>query len=219
LKKILITIQGKTLILHYQIKHGLVRKDSGWASYIQVLPSAELSRFDLKGLTPEMFCVNISDMVNIRGLFSGQVENERQAAVARWEMNQEDYLEAIRTQAAKLTHLQIVDLLASLPGYLQETDDPFIDFEANVVPHETGEPATFSGYRLTIVTEDIEDKIAPYAYYNLDTHTPDGWQGYPPPQADYGPIRAALANQLQAIGDAGVQLTQVDDETDYAIAG
>ena len=218
LKKILITIQGKTLILHYQVKPGLVRKGSGWASYIQVLPSAELARFDLKGLTPEMFCVNISDMVNIRGLFSGQVENERQVTVARWEINHEDYLQAISTQAAKLTHLQIADLLASLPGYLQETDNQFIDFEESVVPHETGEPGAFSGYRLTIVTEDIEDKIAPYAYYNLDTHTAEGWQGYPPPQADYEPIRAALENKLQAIREAGVPLTQVDDETDYAIA-
>lgn len=217
LKKILITIQGKTLILHYQVKPGLVRKGSGWASYIQVLPSAELARFDLKGLTPEMFCVNISDMANIRGLFSGQVENERQVTVARWEINHEDYLQAISAQAAKLTHLQIADLLASLPGYLQETDNQFIDFEESVVPHETGEPGAFSGYRLTIVTEDIEDKVAPYAYYNLDTHTPEGWQGYPPPQADYAPIRAALENKLQAIREAGVPLTQVDDETDYAI--
>ncbi len=218
MKKTLITIQGKTLILHYQVKHGLARKGSGWASYIEVLPSSELARFDLKGLTPEMFCVNISDMVNIRGLFSGQVENERQVAVARWEMNHEDYLLATSSLAAKLTHLQIVDLLASLPGYLQETNDQFIDFEDRVVPHETGGHATFSGYRLTIVTEDIEDKVAPYAYYNLDTHTPEGWQGYPPPQADYEPIRIALANQLQAIRETGVPLTQVDDETDYAIA-
>lgn len=219
MKKILVTIQGKTLILHYQVKHGLVRKGSGWASYIQVLPSAELARFDLKGLTPEMFCVNISDMVNIRGLFSGQVENERQVPVARWETNHEDYLHATSNLAAKLTHRQVVDLLASLPDYLQETDDQFIDFEENVVPREAGEPAAFSGYRLTVVTEDIEDKAAPYAYYNLDTHTPEGWQGYPPPQADYEPIRTALASKLQAIGEAGVPLTQVDDETDYAIAG
>ncbi|OIP13582.1 MAG: hypothetical protein AUK53_06225 [Betaproteobacteria bacterium CG2_30_59_46] len=218
MKKILITIQGKTLILHYQVKHGLVRKGSGWASYIQVLPSAELARFDLKGLTLDMFCVNISDMVNIRGLFSGQVENERQVPVARWEINHEDYLHATSTLAAKLTHLQIVNLLASLSGYIQETDNQFIDFEGSVVPHETGEHATFSGYRLTIVTEDIEDKVAPYAYYNLDTHTPEGWQGYPPPQADYEPIRIALENKLQAIREAGVQITQVDDETDYAIA-
>jgi len=218
LKKILITIQGKTLILHYQVKHGLVRKGSGWATYIEVLPSSELARFDLKGLTPEMFCVNISDMVNIRGLFSGQVENERQVPVARWEINHEEYLQATSTQEAKLTHLQIVNLLASLPGYIQEADDQFIDFEESVVSDETGEPATFSGYRLTIVTEDIDDKVAPYAYYNLDIHTPEGWQGYPPPQADYEPIRTALADKLQAIREAGVQLTQVDDETDYAIA-
>jgi hypothetical protein len=117
-----------------------------------------------------------------------------------------------------LTHLQIVNLLKPLPGYLQETDNQFIDFEESVVPHGSGEPAAFSGYRLTIVTEDIEDKVAPYAYYNLDTHTPEGWQGYPPPQADYEAIRTALENKLQAIREAGVPLTQVDDETDYAIA-
>jgi hypothetical protein len=219
LKKILVTIQGKTLILHYQVKHGLARKGSGWASYIRVLPSAELARFDLKGLTPEMFCVNISDMVNIRGQFSGQAENEKQVPVARWELNHEDYLQAISIQAAKLTHRQIVDLLASLPGYLQETDNQFIDFEERIVPHGTGEPDAFSGYRLTIVTEGIEDKAAPYAYYNLDTHTREGWRDYPPPQADYEPILSALENLLQAIREAGVPLAQVDDETDYAIAG
>ena len=218
MKKILITIQGKTLILHYHVKHGLVRKGSGWATYIEVLPSSELARFDLKGLTPEMFCVNISDMVNIRGQFSGQVENERQVPVARWEINHEEYLDATGTQEAKLTHLQIVKLLAPLPGYIQETDNQFIDFEESVVTHGTGDSATFSGYRLTIVTEDIDDKVAPYAYYNLDTHTPGGWQGYPPPQADYEPIRTALENKLQAVREAGVQITQVDDETDYAIA-
>ena len=218
MKKILITLQGKTLILHYQVKHGLVRKSTGWASYIEVLPSSELFRFDLKGLTPEMFCVNISDMVNIRGLFSGQVENERQVPVARWEINHEDYLHATSPLAAKLTHLQIVNLLASLPGYIQETDHQFIDFEDRIIAHETAGQITFSGYRLTIVTEDIEDKVAPYAYYNLDTRTPQGWQGYPPPQADYEPIRIALANKLQAIREAGVQITQVYDETDYAIA-
>lgn len=218
LKKILITIQGKTLILHYQVKHGLVRKGSAWTTYIEVRPSTELSRFDLTGLTPEMFCVNISDMVNIHGLFSGVVENERQIPVARWEMNYEDYLSSSSTQATKLTHLQIVDLLASLPGYLQEADNQFIDFEEHVIPHATGKHAAFGGYRLTIVTEDIEDKIAPFAYYYLDTHTPEGWQGMPPPLADYEPIQLALENRLQTIRDTGVQLTQVDDETDYAIA-
>ena len=218
LKKILITIQGRTLILQYQVKYGLARKDSGLANYIEVLPSTELARFDLKGLTPEMFCVNISDMVNIRGLFSGQVENERQIPVARWLMNHEEYLQAINAPAANLTHLQIVNLLASLPGYIQESDNQYLDFEENVVPHDTGEHATFSGYRLSIMTEDIGGNISSYAYYNLDTHTPDGWQGYPPPQADYEPVRIALTNKLQAIREAGVQITQVYDETDYAIA-
>ena len=219
MKKILIIIQGKTLILHYQVKPGAVRKGSGWATYISVLPSAELSRFDLKGLTPEMFCVNISDMVNIRGLHSGVVENERQIPVARWEINEEDYLDAISNLTVKLTHLQSVNLLEPLPGYVQESDGQFIDFEDIVVPLSTGERDAFGGYRLTIVTEDIGDKVAPYAYYTLDVHTPDGWQGTLPPPADYEPIRSALTDKLRAIGEAGVHISQAYDETDYAMAG
>ena len=218
MKKILITIQGRTLILYYQVKHGLARKNSGLAAYIEVLPSSELARFDLKGLTPEMFCVNITDMVNIRGLFSGQVENERQIPVARWTLNHEEYLQAINAPAENLTHLQIVDLLAPLPGYIQETDNQYIELEESVVSHKNAGHATVSGYRLTIATEDIEGTFASYAYYSLDTRTPQGWQGTPPPPADHEAIRIALANKLQAIRDAGVQITQVYDETDYAIA-
>jgi hypothetical protein len=215
--KILLSIQGKTLILQYQARPALVRSGSGWTSYITVLPSAELSRFDLKGLTPEMFCVNVSDMVNIRGLLSGIVENERQIPVARWIMNQDDYLAATSGESAKLTHLQIVSLLASLPGYLQETDGQFIDFEEYTVPHASAENSDSSGYRLTVVTDDIGDKIAPYAYYSLDVHTMEEWQGYPPPPAHQELVRNALKDKLQAIRETGVQLTQVYDETDYAM--
>jgi len=218
LKKILISIQGKTLILQYQVRPALVRNGAGWTSYISVLPSAELSRFDLKGLTPEMFCVNLSDMVNIRALYSGIVENERQTPVARWSMNQDDYHNAISKESAKLTHLQIVSLLAALPGYAQESDGQFIDFEESVIPHAAAENSEASGYRITVVTDDIGDKIAPYAYYSLDVHTAEGWQGYPPPPEDQESVRDALTNKLQAIRDAGVQLTQVYDETDYALA-
>ncbi|MHB9119805.1 MAG: hypothetical protein ACYC2R_16270 [Burkholderiales bacterium] len=217
MKKVLISIQGKTLILHYQVNPAPVRNGSGRASYIAVLPSADLARFNLKGLTPEMFCVNISDAVNIRGVLSGIVENEQQTPVARWEIGAEDYRQAIGDSSAHLTHLQIVNLLASLPAYVQEADGQFIDFEARVIPH--AEDTVFSGFRLSIVTEDIGDKAAPYAYYNLDVHAADGWQGYPPPQTDYEALRAALAGTLQAIEEAGVHLTQVYDETDYAIAG
>ena len=218
MKKILIKLQGKTLILPYQIKPGLVRNTTGWASYIEVLPSAELASFNLKGLTPEMFCVNISDMVNIRGLFSGVVENEQQLAVAHWEMNEEAHLHAMRNLTVKLTHLQIVNLLEALPGYVRELDNQFIDFEESVVPLGAGERATFGGYRLTVVTEDMGDKIAPYAFYNLDTRTAEEWLGIPPP-ADHEAVKNAITNKLQAIIEAGVQLTQVYDETDYAGAG
>lgn len=218
MKKILISIQGKTLILHYQVRQAPPRSGSGRANYIAVLPSTELSRFNLKGLTPDMFCVNISDAANNRGLLSGTVENEQQIAVARWEIDEEDYRQAISDSAVHLTHLQIVNLLESLPQYVQQADGQFIDFEARVVPHADGGTAAFSGFRLTIVTEDIGDKTAPYAYFNLDVHTADEWQGYPPPQADFEPVKAALAGTLQAISAAGVRLTQVYDESDYAIA-
>jgi len=218
LKKILITIQGRTLILHYQVKHRLALKNTGLASYIEVLPSAELARFDLKGLSPEMFCVNISDMVNIRGLHSGQVENERQIPVARWEMNLEEYKQAISAPASNLTHQQIAALLASLPGYIRESGDQDIDFEENVVLHPMDGITMFSGYRLTIVTENIEGDNTIYAYYSLDTHSAEGWLGAPPPLTDHETVRAALAKKLQAIRDAGVGITQVYDETDYALA-
>jgi hypothetical protein len=218
LKKILISIQGKTLILQYQVQPALVRNGAGWTSYISVLPSAELARFDLKGLTPEMFCVNISDVVNIHGLFSGVVENERQIPVARWSMNQDDYHNALSKESAKLTHLQIVSLLAALPGYAQESDGQFIDFEESVIPHAAAEDSEASGYRLTIVTDDIGGKVAPYAYYSLDVHTAEGWQGCPPPPEHHELVRNALSNKLHAIRDAGIQLTQAYDETDYALA-
>jgi hypothetical protein len=207
LKKILITIQGRTLILYYQVKHRLALKNTGLASYIEVLPSSELARFDLKGLSPEMFCVN-----------SGQVENERQIVVARWEMNLEEYKQAISAPASNLTHQQIAALLASLPGYIRESGNQDIDFEENVVPYANAEQATFSGYRLTIVTENIEGNNTTYAYYSLDTHSAEGWLGAPPPLTDHEAVQAALAKKLQAIRDIGVGITQVYDETDYALS-
>jgi hypothetical protein len=217
LNKLLITIQGRTLILYYQVKKKLERKGSGGAHYIEVLPSADLSRFDLKGLTPEMFCVNIADMVNIRGLYSGQVENERQLPVAKWKMNYEEYLQIKNFVSTQLTHKQIVGLLESLPGYMQESDNQYIEFEESVVPQETGFQAACSGYRLTIMTEEIEEHITSSAFYYLDTYTPSGWQGCPPPQTDYDPVKIALKHKLDAIREAGVTLVQVSDETDYAI--
>lgn len=217
MNKILITIQGRTLILSYQIKRGLERKDTGPANYIQVLPSAELARYNLKGLTPEMFCVNISDMVNIRGLYSGQVENERQQTVAKWALNYDEFLQLKRSVATQLSHQQLVNLLAPMPGYVQETDGQYIEFEERVVPHETGENAVYSGYRLTLMTEEIEGDISTQAYYYLDTCNREGWQETLPPQTDYETIQIALANKLQRIRDAGVRITTVSDETDYAI--
>ncbi|MBS4096692.1 MAG: hypothetical protein KGZ83_07620 [Sulfuricella sp.] len=214
MNKILVKLQGKTLILHYQVNPGVARADGGGAAYIDVRPCAELSRFNLKGLTPEMFCVNISDLVNLRGQVSGVVENEQQAVVAHWEMNEEAYRLATSRAAEKLTHRQIVGRLETLPGYVQELDGQFIDFEASVAAHGAGEPA--GGYRLTIVTEDMGDRLAPYAFYNLDTRSAEGWLGIPPPTADFPALRDAFANKLQAIRGAGVTVTEIFDETDYA---
>lgn len=218
MKKILVKLQGKTLILPYQIKPGRTRDGSGWAAYIAVQPSDELARFNLKGLTPEMFCVNIADMVNHRRQFSGTVENEQQAAVARWEMNEEEYRLATSIMTVKPTHRQIVEWLATLPGYVQESDGQFIDFEESVVADNAGEDTVSSGYRLTIVTEDIGDKIAPYAYYTLDTRTAQGWRDIPPPEAHRAALRSALESRLQAIEAAGVTLSEVYDQTDYVLA-
>jgi hypothetical protein len=215
LNKILITLQGRTLILYYQINQGLARKNLGLPAYIEVLPSDELSRYDLKGLTTEMFCVNIADMVNIRGQFSGMVENEKQIPIARWSLNHDAYLQAIRGPFDTFSHQKIVSLIAPLPGYINETDNQYIDFEERVLPHIHNDKTTFSGYRLTIVTEDIEGDINSYAYYNLDTYTENGWQGIPPPEADYEEIRIALCNKLQLIKNTGVQITKFHDETDY----
>ena len=217
MNKILITIQGRTLILYYQIKLGLERKGDGWSNYIEVLPTSELTRFNLKGLTPEMFCVNISDMVNIRSLYRGQVENERQIDVAKWELNYDEFLQLKSGVNTQLTHKQIVKILSSMPGYLQETDSQYIDFEERVVPHKTGADTAFSGYRLSIMTEDIEGHISSSAYYYLDTHKPEGWQDTPPPQSDYELVKIALTNKLQRIREAGVQILSLNDETDYAV--
>ena len=211
MQKILITIQGRTLILQYQVKSGLIRNGTGWKPYIQVLPSAELERFNLHGLTPDMFCVNIADMVNVRSWLSGVVENEQQLPVARWQIDTEDYRQAL--SSCRLSHPQIVDLLRGLPGYVGEFDAEFIEFEA-VLADQQGNIA-INGYRLTIVTQNIGNKIAPYASYNLDVCSGDEWQGYPPPDQDHEVLRVALTLSLAAISAAGVMVTQVYDATDY----
>lgn len=215
MNKILITIQGRTLILFYQVKQGL--QANGTSNYIQVLPSAELARFNLKGLTPEMFCVNISDMVNIRGMYCGQVENEKQNPVAKWSLNYDEFLQLKSARAAQLSHKQIVKLLSSMPDYAGETDDQYIDFEERVITHASGDHTSYSGYRLTIMTEEVEGNISTHAYYYLDTCTSDGWQDMPPPQADYAVVRSALENKLQQIREAGVNISAANDETDYLI--
>jgi len=188
------------------------------AQYIAVLPAPELDRFNLKGLTPEMFCVNIADMVNIRGQYSGQVENERQVPVAKWHMDYDEFLQLKNTVAAPLTHDIVVSLLAPLDGYIAESDNQYIEFEERVITRETGDATTGNGYRLTIMTEEIDDEVNTSAFYYLDTLDNTGWLGYPPPQTEVDTIQSALNLKLDAIRQAGVDLVQVSDETDYAIA-
>ena len=212
MQKILIYIQGNTLILTYQVKSGLVRNGSGWEPYIQVQPSPELSRFDLRGLTPDMFCTNIADTVNVRGKLSGIVENEQQLPVAQWKIDRGDYRQAL--SACTLNHRQIVALLEMLPDYVTESDDEFIEFESVLAPRTN--KAYASGYRLTVVTQNIGERIAPYASYNLDTFADGAWQAIAPPAVDHADLRALVEIRLNSIIDAGVPLTQVYDATDYS---
>ena len=205
------------MILYYQIRQRIAEKGSLRAQYIAVLPAPELDRFNLKGLTPEMFCVNIADMVNLRGQYSGQVENERQIPVAKWHMDYDEFLQLKNTVAAPLTHDITVGLLAPLDGYLAESDNQYIEFEERVICRETGIETTGSGYRLTIMTEEIEDEVNTSAFYYLDTFDNSGWLGYPPAQAELDTIQSALNNKIEAIREAGVDLVQIFDETDYAI--
>lgn len=217
MNKLLITIQGRTLILYYQIRRRVADNGALGAQYIAVLPAPELDRFNLKGLTPEMFCVNIADMVNIRGQYSGQVENERQLPVAKWHMDYDEFLQLKNTITVPLTHAMTVSLLASLDGYMAEADNQYIEFEERVIYRKTGDGTTGSGYRLTIMTEEIEDEVNTSAFYYLDTFDSSGWSGYPPPHVELDTIQSALNNKLEAIRLAGVALAQVSDETDYAI--
>ncbi len=211
MQKILVRIQGNTLILTYQVKPGLVRNGSGWEPYIQVLSTPELARFDLLGLTPDMFCVNIADTVNVRGKLSGVVENEQQRPVAQWKIDRDDHRQALC--ACTLSHRQMVALLETLPDYVTESDDEFIEFEGILVPQNN--KAYTSGYRLTVVTQNIGERIAPYASYNLDTLADGVWQAIAPPEAEQAEVRRLLERRLNSIIDAGVPLTQVYDATDY----
>ena len=217
MNKLLVTIQGRTLILYYQIRQRAADNGTLGAQYIAVLPAPELDRFNLKGLTPEMFCVNIADMVNIRGQYSGQVENERQLPVAKWHMGYDEFLQLKNTTVVPLTHAMTVNLLASLDGYMTEADNQYIEFEERVIYRKTGDTTSGSGYRLTIMTEEIEDEVNTSAFYYLDTFDNSGWSGYPPPYIELDTIQSALNNKLEAIRGAGMALVQVSDETDYAI--
>jgi hypothetical protein len=217
LNKLLITIRGRTLILHYLIKPSPAQQGKARSNYIQVLPSSELARYDLKGLTPEMFCVNIADLVNFRGQYSGQVENERQVIVAKWAMNYEEYLQLKNALPTQPTHSQIVDLLIHLPGYMREMEGQYIEFEECVVPGDKTDSNDCSGYRLTLLTETVEGTTTTNAFYSLDTHTTQGWQDRLPPKALHESVQTAVQNRLDAILKAGVNINQLRDETDYAI--
>jgi hypothetical protein len=142
------------------------------------------------------------------------VENERQQPVARWQLNELDYGRALRAGVSQPSHAAVVHALSRLPGYVQAIDGQCLDFEAVVVR----DAPVASGYQLSVVTEDVGERRAPFVFYSLDTHDATGWRGYPPPQAHLPPVRAALDAQLCAIAGAGINLSQVIDETDYIIA-
>lgn len=211
MQKILVTLQGNTLILPYEVKSGLLRNGSGWAAYIRIPPAQDLTRFDLRGLTPDMFCINIADSVNVRGQLSGVVENEQQLPVAQWTIDAADYRQAI--SACRLNHAQMLALLISLPGYVSEDNDEFIEFEGMLAPRNG--VACASGYRLTVVTQDIGDRTAPYASYNLDTYSGGEWRSIAPPATDHAALHALLKAHIEAIIHAGVPITQQYDSTDY----
>lgn len=158
-----------------------------------------------------MFCVNIADLVNMRGIFHGQVENERQIPVALWTMNREEYLEATKQVVTNLTHQQIVQTLSLMPGYVQETDNQYIDFEECVVTHTTCDNITCSGYQLTIMTENINGDIQTYAYFKLNMITEGIWLDCIPAASDFEAIRSAVDKKLQAINDSGVKLSSAYD--------
>ncbi|NOT17624.1 MAG: hypothetical protein HOP20_06100 [Sulfuriferula sp.] len=204
MNKVLIRILGKTLILPFRVQ--LAQIGGAYKPYLRILDTAELARFNLRGLTPEMFCVNIADQVNMRGLLSGVVENEQQIAVARWLIDADEYQAALQI---KPDHYYWQARLAQLDGYIASLDDEFIEFEMRAVVADYG-------VRLTVVTANIGDKIAPYLCYQFDTYRADEWQGIAPAEGFLATLRDHLAQMLHAIANAGVVLTAIIDETDYA---
>jgi hypothetical protein len=205
LNKVLIRIAGKTLILPFQVLLGQLRADAQYQPYVRVLATPDLARFNLRGLTPEMFCVNIADQVNVRGFLSGTVESEQQVPVAQWLIDEEEYHAALQVQP---DHDYWVARLAQLDGYVA-AEEEFIEFGIRL----TGKGY---GYQLTVVTADIGDKVAPYASYQFDSFDENEWLGITPDARYLPELRQQLAITLQAIADAGVKLTAVFDETDYA---
>ncbi|BBP01437.1 hypothetical protein SFSGTM_21450 [Sulfuriferula nivalis] len=201
----LVRILGKTLILPFQMRLSTARSAIAALPYVQIFPTADLARFNLRGLTPEMFCVNIADQINVRGLLSGTVENEQQILVAQWLIDEDEYRAALQV---KPDHAYWVARLAQIHGYLPTLDEEFVEIEQLV--------DGVHGYRLTVVTADIGDKIAPYASYQFDSYQAHEWLGLVPDNQYLSELRLHLADTLQNIAQAGVKLTAVFDETDYA---
>ena len=210
MNKVLIRILGKTLILPFQMQLALMHTSATCQPYIRVLATADLARFNLLGLTPEMFCVNIADQVNVRGYLSGIVENEQQVLVAQWLIDEDEYHAALQIRPS---HQHWVVWLTQVDGYVAGTDEEFIEFECRSLPltDDSG-----YGYRLTVVSVDIGGNIAPYASYQFDSYAGNDWQYIAPAVEILPALRKALTQTLQEIANAGVILTTVFDETDYA---
>lgn len=211
LNKISLFFQGRPLILHYQTRQG----SSLIPPYIEVVSSAELENFDLKGLTPEIFCMNIADMVNLRNKFSGVVENEKQQIVARWSINAEELQTSLQQLKHSLSHVQLVRLLESLPGYAGESDNTYIDFEERLYMKTLNQQDVYSGFRLTIMTEEITGVFSSQASYILDTYCDMKWTGIPPAQLEHDGIRQSINDKITMFNQLGIKFAQVHDMTDY----
>lgn len=211
LNKILLNIQGRTLILYYRVN----RPRQDIPPYIEVLPSDELSQFNLKGLNPEMFCVNLADMVNIHGKYSGQVLNEKQMPVARWSINPDEIKASLNRQAPQLTLKQAEDLLLSIYGLVSHDREYFDYQEFSEHPVQT-EPELTPGYRLTIVLEEIEGHVESYGYFILDMHDGKAWLEQPPPLSSRSGLIDLIENKLKQIRNGGLKINSLREETDYS---
>ncbi len=211
LNKILVQIQGRTLILFYKVN----RLRPEIPAYIEVLPSPELGFFNLKGLSPEMFCINLADMVNIHGKYAGTIENEKQVPVAKWAVNYDEIRQALREpHIPALTMSVAVNRLKSIPGLVNQEKEYF-DYQDFITWQDQTEPGLQAGYRLTIVLEEIECHPEIYGYYFLGMHDGHTWANEIPPLSSRPALHEMIANKMDEIRHCGLSISTIRDETAY----